>query len=166
MGLDAVVFCDCVEKKRLKSPHPFPDLLYISPNGSPEIRSRSNTKIEQHDEWMHHACRHEDMIVGGDQLGTISGIEFIRESLARAVPRPDRQFPVLWNKVVYSGAHCGDHLKLSDVVRLQEELQSLRKVDFSGLLLKSDDEKYLKQFQSILTATVKTALRVQKPIAF
>jgi hypothetical protein len=23
MGLDAVVFCDCVEKKRLKRPHPF-----------------------------------------------------------------------------------------------------------------------------------------------
>jgi hypothetical protein len=55
MGLDAVVFCDCVEKDRLKSPHPFPRLLYISPNGSPEIHSRSQAKIEQHYDWMHHA---------------------------------------------------------------------------------------------------------------
>ena len=46
MGLDAVVFCDCVEKNRLKSPHPYPGLLYISPNGSPEIRSRSSAKHE------------------------------------------------------------------------------------------------------------------------
>ncbi len=166
MGLDAVVFCDCVEKNRLKSPHPFPDLLYISPNGSPEIRSRSSAKHEQHDEWMQHACRHEDMMLDGDQLGSMGGIEFIRESLAQAVPRPDRHFPVLWSKVIYDGAHCGDHLKLGDVVRLRDELRRLRKVDFSGLSLKSENASYLKQFQSILTAIVRTALRVQKPIAF
>ena len=166
MGLDAVIFCDCLEKGRLKSPHPFPNLLYIAPNGSPEIRSRSNARREQHDEWMHHACRHEDMILAGDQLGTIGGIEFIRETLRRGVRRPALQFPVLWDKVIYSGAHCGDHLRLEDVKRLHDELSRLREVDFAGLSLKREDASYLKQFQSILISIVKTALRVQKPIAF
>ena len=109
MGLDAVVFCGCVEKDRLKSPHHFPHLLYIAPNGCPEIRSSSRTKIEQHDDWMRHACKHEDMMVGGDHLGNVSSIEFLQQALRRAVRSPGRDFPALWKKVIYSGAHCGDH---------------------------------------------------------
>lgn len=45
MGLDAVVFWDCVETKGLKVPHPFPKLLYVESNGSPEIHSKNPAKI-------------------------------------------------------------------------------------------------------------------------
>ena len=38
MGLDATVFCNCVEKGRLEVPHPFPERLYIDEDGRPEIR--------------------------------------------------------------------------------------------------------------------------------
>jgi hypothetical protein len=115
---------------------------------------------------MQNACRHEDMILRGDRLGTIGGIEFVRETLKRAVRRPALQFPVLWGKVIYCGSHCGDHLTLSDVDLLKDELRRLREVDFTGLSLKREDASYLKQFQSILTSIVKTALRVKKPVAF
>lgn len=64
MGLDAVVFCDCVETNRLKVPHPFPKLLYVESNGSPEISSKSPAKIDKHDEWMNlPPCQHEGMMV-------------------------------------------------------------------------------------------------------
>ena len=43
MGLDAVVFCDCVEKNRLKSPHPFPIFYIFPPNGSP----KSDPEVDQ-----------------------------------------------------------------------------------------------------------------------
>jgi hypothetical protein len=33
MGLDAIVFCNCVEKGKLKKQHPYPDLLYIAADG-------------------------------------------------------------------------------------------------------------------------------------
>ena len=66
MGLDAVVFCNCVEMKRLKVPHPFPKLLYVESNGSPEIRSQNRAKVDRHDEWMAlPPCRHRDMLVAG-----------------------------------------------------------------------------------------------------
>lgn len=45
MGLDAVVFCDCVETKRLEVPHPFPNLLCVESNGSPEITSENPMKL-------------------------------------------------------------------------------------------------------------------------
>jgi hypothetical protein len=44
MGLDAVVFCDCVETNRLKVPHPFPKLLYVESHGSPKTRKISSSE--------------------------------------------------------------------------------------------------------------------------
>lgn len=49
MGLDALVYCDCVEKGRLRIPHPFPKLLYTEENGSPEIKSKDPKKIAAHE---------------------------------------------------------------------------------------------------------------------
>lgn len=166
MGLDAVVFCDCVERNQLKSPHPFPQLLYIAPNGSPEIRSRSKSKIERHDSWMQQACKHEDMMIAGGDLGNTSSIEFLRQVLREAVSSPARDFSVLWKKVVYCGSHCGDHLRLCDVTLLHEELRRFRKIKFDALKLKDQDIEYIEQFQKTLSITVKTAIRIKKPIAF
>jgi hypothetical protein len=52
MGLDAMVFCNCVEKGRLTVPHPYPRMLYIASNGSPGVRSKDPVKVEAHDNWM------------------------------------------------------------------------------------------------------------------
>src|SRR5579872_4168604 len=107
MGLDAAVFCDCVETKKLKVPHPFPRLLYVLKSGQPEIRSKDAAKIAAHDAWMElPPCKHEDMMVDGCSLGNAGGVAVIREAL-----KPRRTtFPILLNKVFYSGTHCGDFL--------------------------------------------------------
>ncbi len=166
MGLDAVVFCDCVEKGRLKTPHPFPGLLYIAVNGCPDVRSRDGAKIEQHEAWMHSACAHEDMMIDGTHLGNISSIEFMWQMLHAAIPAPERDFPVLCRKVIYDGGHCGDHLTRASVLRLVEELKRLRKIDFSKLDIKKADVKFIDEFQSELSRLVKTAIKIKKPIAF
>ena len=70
MGLDATVFCDCVERGRLTVPHPYPGLLYIASNGSPEIRTKDPAKVEKHDQWIDlPPCKHEQMRVDGCDLG-------------------------------------------------------------------------------------------------
>lgn len=114
MGLDAVVFCDCVEKKRLKVPHPYPRLLYISPNGSPEIRSKDPEEIERHDEWMElPPCEHEAMMLGGCVLGNMSLVERVRDALGEALKPPLPRCSVLLGRVLYCGTHTRGHLTIA-----------------------------------------------------
>jgi hypothetical protein len=166
MGLDAVVFCSCAEKGRLKKPHRYPNLLYIAPNGSPEIRSKDEQKIEQHDQWMLDACSHEDMMLDGDELGSMGGIGFLRDTLRLAVKAPARTFPVLWKKVIYSGTHTGDYLTVAEVKKLAIELDRLSKVDFARLDIDPDNRRYIVEFQGILRRLTEAALKIGKPMAF
>jgi len=59
MGLDAVVFCDCYEKGRLKRPPPHPGLVYVAPNGDLGCRTNDPKLLDQFDAWRTHARRHE-----------------------------------------------------------------------------------------------------------
>lgn len=105
------------------------------------------------------------MIAGG-LLGTISGISWLQEAIARAIPTVAQDFPVLWGKVIFDGGHCGDHLSLPEVIRLRRELAQLRKVDFKKLKLSESDLDYLEEFQTGLASIVKVAIWAKKPIAF
>jgi hypothetical protein len=83
MGLDAVVFCDCVEKGCLLVPHPYPRLLYIAGNGSPEIRSKDPAKIHEHDNWMDlPPCKHEGMMLAGCSVGNMMFVPHLRDILS------------------------------------------------------------------------------------
>jgi hypothetical protein len=167
MGLQVFVFCDCVEKKRLKHPHPFPRLLYIAPNGSPEIRSRDVAKIEQHDEWMLTACKHEgDMMAGGDDIGNAWWVTYLQEALSKAVKSPSREFPVIWHKVIFCGTHTGDHLTIRNVLRLKNELIRLRKVNLVSAGLDKDERDAVKGLIKTLADTVRVSIRLNKPVAF
>src|ERR1035441_4040137 len=85
MGLDAVVFCDCVEKGCLTVSHPYPRLLYIASNGSPEIRSKDPVKVDEHDKWMNlPPCEHEAMMLGGCNLGNAGSISHLYEISVRS----------------------------------------------------------------------------------
>ncbi len=122
MGLDAFVYCDCIEKKRLRIPHPFPRLLHIYPSGAPDIRSRDEAKIQLHDECVaSRPCEHEDLMLAGCYLGNASSIELIRTVISAAERQPCRKHPVLWSKVIYCGTHTGDWLNLAEVRRLKAE---------------------------------------------
>jgi hypothetical protein len=163
MGLDAFVYCDCLEKKRLKTPHPFPKLLIILPDGSPDIRSKDPKKQEMHDHWMEkQACRHEQCMLAGEYLGNIGWIDLIWKEIEKISQRSGHQFPVLCDQVIYCGSHTGDYLSLKDVRRLEKEIAILRKRDVA----KTGPTKRLKEFLSKLEKIVKASLKVGKPIAF
>ena len=167
MGLDAVIFCNCVETKKLKVPHPFPRLLYTLKDGRPVIRSNDAAKIAAHEAWMAlPPCKHEDMMVDGCSLGNASGAEFIYEVLSSAQKPLRTKFPFLLNKVFYSGTHCCDFLTLAQVRRLDVELKQLRKLKLTDLGVATRDVKWITEIIVSLTRLVKVAQKVGKPIVF
>ena len=167
MGLDAMVFCDCVEKGCLTVPHPYPRLLHIASNGSPEIRSKDPIKVDEHDKWMNlPPCKHEAMMLDGSNLGNAGSISQLYEILSGVMTGHGRTYPVLLGKVVYSGTHCGDHLAVSDVRRLSTELDRLKMAIPSATALSGEDARQIALAIKKLRRLVKTALAVNKPIAF
>ena len=166
MGLDAMVFCDCVEKGRLTVPHPYPRLLYIDDNGSPEIRSKDPVEIDEHDKWMDlPPCEHEQMMLDDDYLGNAGHISRLYEILSGVAAGHARAFPVLLGKVLYSGTHCGDHLTIRDVRGLSSELDRLEKMHLPTAL-PPEDALQIASTASMLRRLVKAALTATKPIAF
>lgn len=167
MGLEAMVFCDCVEKGRLAVPHPYPQMLSIASNGSPEIRSKDPVKVEAHDNWMDlPPCKHEQMMLEGCELGNMSFISDLRSLLSGILKKRGQACPVLLGKVLYSGTHTGDHLTVRDVRRLSNELDLLKGAQLSAAALPGDDARQIALAMRELRRLVKTALAVNKPIAF
>ena len=167
MGLDAVVFCNCVEKGCLSVPHPHPRLLYIASNGSPEIRSKDPAKVDEHDKWMElPPCEHEDMMLDGCELGNVGSISHLHKILTGVLRTHGLACPVLLEKVFYSGSHCGDHLSVQDVHRLSNELDRLEEAMPSATALSGKDARQIALAIKELKQLVKTALAVNKPIAF
>ena len=167
MGLDAVVFCDCVEKGCLRVPHPYPRLLYIASNGSPEIRSKDPVKVDEHDKWMNlPPCEHESMMLPGCYQASANHISHLNRILSGVLKERGQACPVLLGKVLYSGTHCGDHLAVRDVRMLSNELDRLKEAIPSTTALSGEDARLGALAISELRRLVKTALAANKPIAF
>ena len=167
MGLDAVVFCDCVEMGCLTAPHPYPRLLHIASNGSPEIRSKDPAKVDAHDKWMDlPPCKHEQMMLDGCDLGNAWFVSHLHGALSGVLMKRGQACPVLLGKVLYSGTHAGDHLTVRDVQRLSHELDRLKGVPLSSAALSGEDARQIALAIKELRRLVKTALAVNKPIAF
>ena len=165
MGLDANVFCDCVEKNRLTTPYPYPRLLSIAPNGSPKIRSRDPRKIADHDDWMNRPpCRHEQMILAGCSVGTAGFVSGLRDALSAGATA--RLCPTLLKKVLFSGTHCGDYLTVRDVRRLADELDRIRQLNPAALAVAPRDRRQMIASLERLGRLAAAALKVRKPIAF
>jgi hypothetical protein len=151
----------------LKVPHPFPRLLYILPNGCPEIRSKDEAQISKHDEWMDlPPCRHESMMIDGDRLGTVAGIDSIYELCSEILKPPHPRCHVLMRKVIYSGSHCGDFLSVLQVKRLAAEVEQVRSLDLKSFGISSEDKKFIRSVMSKLARLAKVSLKIKKPIAF
>jgi hypothetical protein len=168
MGLDAVVYCDCVEKNYIAIPHPYPRLLYVGRNGAPEIRSRDQVKIDQHQEWLDRPpCKHNQMMLDGCCLGNMFYILRLRDIVAHFAAKHRQAVPVLLKRVFYNGTHTGDYLTVKDVGRLSDELAGLKGARFSetGLVL-AEDAREISKTMRALRRLAKKALTVNKPIAF
>jgi hypothetical protein len=158
MGLDAFVFCDCYEKGRLKRKPHEPELVCVLPNGDLGCRSKDSKLLERFDRWRENACKHEAGMITGDYLGNESLIGSIRDELRR---KP-RKFPTLLNRVIYSGTHCGDHLTLRMVAKLQLELERLKAHHSSNKQLDREIQKLRRKLQKL----VRASLKIGKPIGF
>ena len=163
MSLTGVVYCDDVERGRLKVPHPIPALLFIDETGCPSLASDNAEQLLLHDRWeAQHPCPHEHFWLVERLLGSVSAIGMIRELVQRVSRDPSLEYPVLWSKVIYDGSHSGDFLKTEEVVQLKNELDRLRRVrDISR-----QDEAELNSFLSTLEELILASLGVNKPISF
>lgn len=165
MGLDAWVYCDCVDRGRLASPHPFPDLLFIDEDGGPEIRSDDLEMQIAHDRWQAiSACCHTDCILVRHYLGNIARVEHLRRNVSDLASDPETDYPVIWSRVIYNGTHCGDRLNREQVEALESEVQRLRS-RLAGA--KGDtDEARLGYFLTQLVELIEASRLTGKPICF
>lgn len=157
MGLDATVYCDCIERGRLRNP-PLPHWkVYVDPSGCRFAHTDPDDDLA-FDAWNTTACEHEDGVLLHHYLGNTTRIGRIRETLS---PYPDR-FPLILGKVIYCGIHAGDRLSVEQVEALRAELDRLR-------ALRPQDaaaEQRVRTFQNQLQELVAAALQLRKPISF
>ncbi len=171
MGLDAQVFCDCIEKGRLRTPHPFPERLYVDvdEDGRPEVRvndlPEAYSVVEQaHDEWLLNSpCEHGKCVLVAHYLGNIGLVAALRGAVDLLL-NDQTDVPVLRQKVIYSGIHCGDRLNRDQVELLAPELRELEQRDWSKL--KRHDAALLRDFITQMNELIAASRSVEKPIAF
>jgi hypothetical protein len=165
MGLDASVWCDCVETGELITPHPFPDLLCIGEEGDPDIASNDEDKVSEHLEWLFSSpCRHQECRLRHHRLGNIALVGGLRRAVSTLSNSPESELPVLWSQVIYSGSHAGDWLKVEEVTILKAELARLRSLGFSRI--NKQDALYLTNFLRQMDELIGASLSINKPIVF
>ncbi len=165
MGLDATVWCNCIETEKLNTPHPFPELLIVHESGEPDIDSGDLKKVTAHDKWQSSSpCEHNECVLVSHYLGNTALVAGLRESVGKLSGDVEAEFSVLWSDVIYSGTHCGDFLKAEEVKKLKAEIVNLRSRDFS--VLDTKEIQYLQEFLEQIDQLIEASLSVNKPIVF
>jgi hypothetical protein len=159
MGLDAVVYCDCFESGRIREPPPVSLAIKVAEDGSLEWRDDDFLIDLALNYWLNErACHHAGGILVSHRIGNVALVEFLRGELSRSRDL----FPVLLEKVLYSGTHCGDYLLTDEVLKLREELVEL--ADFT--CSEAEHQPYMEEFRQQMDELVESALSVGKPIVF
>ena len=166
MGLDASVYCNCIETGKTKTPHPFPERLYVDSDGIPDMTETE--PLEEwllHDQWVfHQACEHERCVFLHHRIGNIASVGFLRSIIKKLFSNPTDGSPLIWDKVIYSGTHCGDFLSVEVLAPLKQELELVETQDFS--ILNKKEIEYLKHFLQQMNELIHAALTMKKPIVF
>ena len=170
MGLDARVFCDCIEKGRLHTPHPFPEWLIVGENGEPDVRTedlpstQAEAILDAHLAWEWTSpCDHKECVWLHHRLGNIGLVALLRQAVG-FLAWNDADFFVLRFNVLYSGIHSGDFLNRDQVELLAGEICELQKRDWSKL--NGPDADFLRDFLARLNELIEASRAVNKPIAF
>lgn len=162
MGLNAVVYCDCIEKGRLTIPHPRPDLLFIDERGAPDISSSDPLDVEAHDNWESlRPCQHKHFWLIERWLGNVSLIGSMRSLLKQYSSDPAHEYPVLWSKVIHDGSHSSDFLTSDAVQQLTDEVDHLKRIANHQV-----DTTALIELLRKLEELVEVSKSVNKPISF
>ncbi len=155
MGLGASVHCNCIKEGKAP-PHPFPELLAFDETGEPILKKEGEISLDlwlAHDRWYRNSCAHSGCLVDR-RLGNITLVAYVHEFLQTNSPN---NFPVLLERVVYSGTHCGDWIAASDVPQLLAEARKLQGLTSDPLIL---------EFTNDVAALAEASLETGNPIVF
>lgn len=177
MGLDAHVNCNCYELGRLREPPPVdPQYIKVMPGGyldwePPEWEQVKNlgwgnpawqevmNEISEFDHWnMHHMCEHFNGVLLHHWIGNMAGVGGLQHELNREAEK----FPIILEKIIYSGTHCGDWLPLETVNQLKPELEALANFQCADPKMIPFVQRFHQQMVELLEAS----LSVGKPICF
>jgi len=160
MGLDAVFYCDCFEKGTIRKAPPQPELVYVDANGQVCLKwDAPGADQNAFYDWLHSACEHApagELI--SHRLGNAARIGLLRALLLYFAS----EFHILLTKVIYDGTHAGDRLDVSEIGRLNHEINNLQAVHSRD----RGEEDIIRQFEQQMSELVAAAQRLQKPIVF
>jgi hypothetical protein len=183
MGLDACVYCDCLEKGRLRNPLPKNISIKVEKDGYPVVVRNGEEIWADHPGASDYACEHERRQLLHHRLGNISLVGLLRAELSREASG----FPLILQKVVYNGTHAGDWLGLEQIPQLQVELERLGGFKCVGnappaflsrflwskfrmgryhYTSAKEANAYMQNFRTQMIELVEAALTVRKPISF
>jgi hypothetical protein len=155
MGLDASVHCNCIKEGKAQ-PHPFPELSAFEETGEPILKGNGEIDLKlwlKHDKWYRNSCSHAGYLVE-KRLGNVATVAYIHEFLENHSPN---NFPLLFERVVYSGTHSGDCIAASDAPQLLTETQKLQ-----GLT----DDPLILRFTNDMVELAEASIATGNPIVF
>ncbi len=155
MGLDASVRCNCIKEGKAR-PHPFPELLAFDEAGEPTLKGDRDTNLKlwlKHDKWYGDSCPHSGYLVE-KRLGNMASVANVRGFLENHSPN---SFPLLLERVVYSGTHSGDWVAASEVPQLLTETRRLQGLTSDPLIL---------QFTNDVVELAEASIATGNPIVF
>jgi hypothetical protein len=155
MGLDASVHCNCVKEGKAP-PHPFPQLLAFDETGEPTLKSDGDIDLKlwlKHDKWYRDSCPHSGYLVE-KHLGNIALVAYVRGFLEDNSPN---SFPLLLERVVYSGTHSGDWVAASEVPQLLTETRRLQGLTSDPVII---------QFTNDVIELAEASIATGNPIVF
>src|SRR5262245_362460 len=109
MGLNATIYCNCYKIGKTKCQPPHPELVETDSDGGIYIVTPDDDKYFEFENWKTNACEHSDMVFVHYRLGNISSIGHAKNFIERLTIEKGHTFPILLNKVIFSGSHAGDH---------------------------------------------------------
>lgn len=158
MGLDACVYCDCLERGALRSPPDDAWEVYVALDGMRDSRATDMDLLAAFDRWNQFACEHEDGILLHHRIGNIALVATFRHLLQES----GLAFPVMLEQVLYSGTHCGDWIHVEDLGQLEAEVAQLSQVRGDD----AEEEAFMREFEAHMKELVATAMQLNKPIVF
>jgi len=88
------------------------------------------------------------------RLGNITGIAYVRGFLEN---NSQNDFPLLLERVVYNGTHCGDRIAAPDVPQWMEETRKLQSLASDPIIL---------EFTNHMAELAKASFATGNPIVF
>jgi hypothetical protein len=157
MALDAFVYCDCFEKDNLRCNPPGGLNLRVTANGDITCDAPTERDWFAFATWkLERACSHPGMILKHHRLGTSTEIDRLRATLEN---KERSRFPILLEKILYSGTHTCDWLPLDLLPQLTQELK-----DLNAPL--TAEGRALQHLKIQLAELIISAQMMNKPICF